>query len=76
MSMLRNSLGTIAKIPESKLLVVSARTFLFGNKNVNFPKDIDHASGEERIVREAIARGIKDPFDLSAQVRGPGTKGK
>lgn len=75
MSMLRNSLASISKFPESKLFLISART-LFGKKNVSFPKDIDHASGPERIVREANARGIKDPFDLATQVRGPGTKGK
>lgn len=57
---------------------LSRRHFLwFGKKdNVRFPKDIDHATGEERLVRLAIAKGIKDPFDIQEQTRGPGTKGE
>lgn len=55
----------------------SERSFLwFGKEKVRFPKDLDHATGEERLVRLAIAKGIKDPFDMQEQVRGPGTKGK
>lgn len=56
---------------------VSCRHFLwFGKKdNVRFPKDLDHATGEERLVRLAIAKGIKDPFDIDEQVRTSGTKG-
>lgn len=57
--------------------VNACRHFLwFGKKdNVRFPKDLDHATGEERLVRLAIEKGIKDPFDVQEQVRGPGTKG-
>ena len=72
--MLRTTLNSIARVPESKHFVQSSRTFWFGREKVRFPKDDDHATGEERLVRMAIARGIKDPFDLQEQVRGPGTK--
>ena len=42
---------------------------------VRFPKNRDHAAGEELIVLKAIRKGIKDPFDLEPQVRFQGTKG-
>ncbi|KAH7642496.1 cytochrome c oxidase subunit 5B, mitochondrial [Dermatophagoides farinae] len=74
MSMLRTTLNSIARVPESKHFIQSSRTFWFGRDKVRFPKDDDHATGEERLVRMAIARGNKDPFDLQEQVRGPGTK--
>lgn len=58
--------------------VCASRSFfnLFKKDNIRFPKDLDHATGEEKLVRLAIEKGIKDPFDLQPQVRGPGTKGK
>jgi len=39
-----------------------------------FPDDIDHATGLEKRELDAIAAGNKDPFDLEAYKRGPGTK--
>lgn len=76
---MRSSLQPVVKTLASRntVSVNACRHFLwFGKKdNVRFPKDLDHATGEERLVRLAIEKGIKDPFDVQEQVRGPGTKG-
>ena len=49
---------------------------LFGKgKNIRFPKDFDHYTGEERLVNVAKANNIPDPFDMGEQARGPATKG-
>lgn len=75
---MRSSVQPVVKAlaSRSNVSVNTCRHFLwYGNKKeVRFPKDIDHATGEERLVRLAIAKGIKDPFDIQEQVRGPGTK--
>lgn len=78
-ALMRSSVQPVIKTLANRnnISVNTCRHFLwYGNKKeVRFPKDLDHATGEERLVRLAIAKGIKDPFDIQEQVRGPGTKG-
>jgi len=74
-AMLRPSMQPVLKtltIPST----ISCRNSWFDRfkDNVRFAKDLDHATGEERLVKLAIAKGIKDPYDVHPQVRGPGTK--
>lgn len=75
--MVRKMAGIIARTAfrigsRPQIMVCSARKY--GDKYM--PDPIEHATGLERQELEAIKRGNPDPFMMSVQKRGPGTKDK